>query len=107
VRSFDLVARYGGEEFLIVMPETGLSVAYTVAERIRRGIAERPMRISGAAREVAVTVSVGVATVDGADDSAAALLRRADDALYAAKGNGRNQVVCADEAPAPALRASV
>jgi two-component system cell cycle response regulator len=107
VRSFDLVARYGGEEFLIVMPETGLAAAYTVAERIRRAIAERPMRISGPAREVAVTVSVGVATANAVEESAAAMLCRADAALYAAKGNGRNQVVCADGAEAPALQASL
>lgn len=103
VRSFDLVARYGGEEFLIVMPETGLAVAYSVAERLRRGVAEKPVRISAAAGEIAVTISVGVATARTDHDTPAALLNRADEALYAAKRGGRNRVACAGGVETPAI----
>jgi two-component system cell cycle response regulator len=92
VRSFDLVARYGGEEFLAVMPETSLSVAMTVAERLRRGIGEAPFQLPGG-DEIAVTISVGVATMADENDKPAGLLKRADEALYAAKGSGRNQVI--------------
>jgi two-component system cell cycle response regulator len=93
VRSFDLVARYGGEEFLVVMPETSLQVALVVAERLRLSIAERPFAVSGAAAMIPVTVSVGVATALSLEDSPTELLRRADEALYAAKNNGRNRVL--------------
>ncbi|MBX6366471.1 MAG: PleD family two-component system response regulator [Rhodospirillales bacterium] len=103
VRSFDLVARYGGEEFLIVMPETGLAVAYSVAERLRRGVAEKPIRISAAAGEIPVTISVGVATARTDHETPAALLNRADEALYAAKRGGRNRVACAGGVEAPAI----
>lgn len=106
VRSFDLVARYGGEEFLIAMPETGLGIAYSVAERLRRSIAEKPIAIQGEDGEVAVTVSIGVATARGPADTPQALLRRADRALYAAKDSGRDQVIC-DGAKPPPLQAVV
>jgi two-component system, cell cycle response regulator len=106
VRNFDLVARYGGEEFLVVMPETTIAIAMAVAERMRRAVAETPFAVSGPARELPVTISVGVATSVEAGDTPAALLRRADEALYAAKDRGRNRVVAwpvsaprADEAP--------
>jgi two-component system cell cycle response regulator len=93
VRSFDLVARYGGEEFLVVMPETSLQVALVVAERLRMSIAERPFAVSGTTTMLQVTVSVGIATTLSEDDSPTELLRRADEALYAAKNNGRNRVL--------------
>jgi two-component system cell cycle response regulator len=93
VRSFDLVARYGGEEFLVVMPETSLQVALVVAERLRLSIAERPFAVSGATTMIPVTVSVGIATALSTEDSPTELLRRADEALYAAKNNGRNRVL--------------
>jgi two-component system, cell cycle response regulator len=93
VRSFDLVARYGGEEFLVVMPETNLQVALVVAERLRLSIAERPFAVSGASASIPITVSVGIATMLSMNDSPTELLRRADEALYAAKNNGRNRVL--------------
>ncbi|MDB5408865.1 MAG: PleD family two-component system response regulator [Rhodospirillales bacterium] len=93
VRSFDLVARYGGEEFLVVMPETNLQVALVVAERLRLSIAERPFAVSGTTTMLPVTVSVGVSTTLSPDDTPTELLRRADEALYAAKNNGRNRVL--------------
>jgi two-component system cell cycle response regulator len=92
VRGVDLCCRYGGEEFVVVMPETDLGTAYAAAERIRERIAAQPFPISGRTREIPVTISVGVAGLAGRDDTPAKLIKRADEALYAAKRNGRNRV---------------
>ena len=94
-REFDLPARIGGEEFVVVMPDARLDVARTVAERLRSKIAETPFVVSGDAATVAVTVSIGVALTDASGDSAEDLMNRADEALYEAKGTGRNRVVTA------------
>jgi two-component system, cell cycle response regulator len=93
IRGIDLACRYGGEEFVIVMPETDLAVAAMVAERLRRRIAADAFAIEQGARNIPVTISVGIAALRAKDDSAAALLKRADDALYRAKRDGRNRVV--------------
>jgi len=90
LRSFDLVGRYGGEEFVVLMPDTTLQVALTVAERLREAIAEAPFVVAGIAKPIPVTISIGVATTLEAGDAPTELLRRADVALYAAKNNGRN-----------------
>jgi two-component system cell cycle response regulator len=92
VRSFDLVARYGGEEFVVLMPETNMPLALVVAERLRLSIAERPFIVQGAAAEIPVTISIGVATLEPGNGPNE-LLRRADEALYAAKNNGRNRTM--------------
>jgi two-component system cell cycle response regulator len=92
-RGIDLACRYGGEEFVIVMPETDMAVATMVAERLRRGIATEPFSVGQGAGTVEVTISIGIAALNGAKDSAAALLKRADQALYRAKRDGRNRVV--------------
>jgi two-component system, cell cycle response regulator len=93
IRGIDLACRYGGEEFVIVMPETDMAVAAMVAERLRRRIAADPFAIQQGARSIPVTISIGIAGVRGREDSAAALLKRADQALYRAKRDGRNRVV--------------
>jgi len=92
IRGIDLACRYGGEEFVIVMPETDMAVATIVAERLRRRIASEPFSIQQGARAIEVTISIGIATLDAAADSAAAILKRADQALYRAKRDGRNRV---------------
>jgi len=92
-RGIDLTCRYGGEEFVIVMPETDKAVATVVAERIRRRIASEPFAIRGGEEAVDVTISIGLATLAGETDSVAAILKRADQALYRAKRDGRNRVV--------------
>jgi len=92
VRAFDLVARYGGEEFVVVLPETPLAVAVVVAERLRAVIAEKSIAV-GEGTEIDVSISVGVAVTRDASETAASLMRRADEALYAAKGHGRNCVM--------------
>jgi two-component system cell cycle response regulator len=93
IRGIDLACRYGGEEFVIVMPETDMAVAAMVAERLRRRIAAEPFAITQGAQTIPVTISIGIAGLRGKDDSAAALLKRADQALYRAKRDGRNRVV--------------
>jgi two-component system cell cycle response regulator len=93
IRGIDLACRYGGEEFVIVMPETDMAVAAMVAERLRRRIAAEPFPIQQGAGAIPVTISIGIAALRGDDDTAAALLKRADQALYRAKRDGRNRVV--------------
>jgi two-component system cell cycle response regulator len=93
IRNIDLACRYGGEEFVIVMPETDMAVATMVAERLRRRIASEPFAIQDGARSLDVTISIGIAALDGPADNAAAILKRADTALYRAKRDGRNRVV--------------
>jgi diguanylate cyclase (GGDEF)-like protein len=86
VRSHDVVARYGGEEFVVLLPSTGANEAIGVAERLRSAIARRawPHR--------KVTASLGVATADQDTRDAAALVDRADRALYQAKQTGRDRI---------------
>jgi len=93
IRGIDLACRYGGEEFVIVMPETDMAVAAMVAERLRRRIAAEPFTIAQGARHIPVTISIGIAGLRGSDDNASNLLKRADQALYRAKRDGRNRVV--------------
>jgi diguanylate cyclase (GGDEF)-like protein len=91
IRSADLAARYGGEEFAIMMPETNLNDAITLAEKLRRLMESTPINTQAGA--IPVTVSVGVATVPNPSIHAAKeLIVAADNALYRAKGGGRNQV---------------
>jgi two-component system cell cycle response regulator len=92
IRGIDLACRYGGEEFVVIMPETDMAVATVVAERLRRRIAAEPFPIQHGAGKVEVTISVGIATL-GREDTAAAMIKRADQALYRAKRDGRNRVV--------------
>jgi len=93
IRGIDLACRYGGEEFVVVMPETDMAVAALVAERIRRRIAGEPFPIQKGAAAVDVTISIGIAALGPAEDRADTLLKRADQALYRAKRDGRNRVV--------------
>jgi two-component system, cell cycle response regulator len=92
IRGLDLACRYGGEEFVVVMPETDMAVATMVAERLRRRIASEPFAIQKGERSIEVTISVGIAAL-GPNDNPAAIIKRADQALYRAKRDGRNRVV--------------
>jgi diguanylate cyclase (GGDEF)-like protein len=92
LRPYDTVGRYGGEEFLVVLPGCDAGDATGLAERLRRCVADEPVDWEGC--PVPVTVSLGVAASDGAAD-AAGLLQTADEALYRAKGAGRNRAVLA------------
>jgi two-component system cell cycle response regulator len=93
IRGIDLACRHGGEEFVVVMPETDVAVGTIVAERLRRRIASEPFAIRQGGGSVEVTISIGIATLDSAGDSAISVLKRADQALYRAKRDGRNRVV--------------
>jgi two-component system cell cycle response regulator len=93
IRGIDLACRYGGEEFVVVMPETDLTVATMVAERLRRRIATEAFKIEQGQKTVDVTISIGIAALNDAKDNAATVLKRADQALYRAKREGRNRVV--------------
>jgi diguanylate cyclase (GGDEF)-like protein len=93
VRTEDVVARYGGEEFAVVARGIKAAGALLLAERIRETVAR--MRVAYEVHTIALTISVGVATMDQGRKFAAvdALLKAADDALYAAKKSGRNRCV--------------
>jgi diguanylate cyclase len=88
LRDIDFVGRFGGEEFAALLPLAQLDEAVRAAERIRRAIAETPHNFGEAALQV--TLSVGIAEIRS-DESPADLVRRADEALYAAKRGGRNK----------------
>lgn len=90
LRTQDLAGRLGGEEFAILLPETGENVARPVAERIRARMEHTP--IATTEGHCHVTVSIGVTQAEDSDDLES-LLRRADEAMYAAKERGRNRVV--------------
>jgi len=93
-REYDWCARLGGEEFAVVLPQTDLTGAATVAEKIRRAVAAAPIATAGGA--IDVTVSVGVSGLacfaDRSAVSADHLLSRADDCLYLSKNGGRDRV---------------
>ncbi len=98
LRETDFIGRYGGEEFLIVLPETPLEGALQLAEKIRQRIAELAIPLDDGSH-LEVTISIGVASRNEAlgegRTRSRPLLAAADEALYAAKRNGRNRVEAA------------
>lgn len=95
VRGADLACRYGGEEFVVVMPDTPMELAASVAERLRAIVEDKPFYVRSIDRELSITASLGIATSKGAFGTPDELLKQADRALYEAKGAGRNRVVAA------------
>ena len=94
VKGQDLAARYGGEEFAIILPNTDLRSADTLASQIRRAVMSKQlMKRSTGEYLRSVTISIGVATLKG-NDSPQSLIDRADSCLYASKRAGRNRVIC-------------
>jgi diguanylate cyclase (GGDEF)-like protein len=91
VRDDDLPGRYGGEEFMVLLRNPGPGVAVEVGERIRTNVREMDLLDAGVTDRV--TVSVGVACGQGADEPISDIVERADRALYAAKRAGRDRVV--------------
>ncbi|WP_229467223.1 sensor domain-containing diguanylate cyclase [Massilia sp. Mn16-1_5] len=90
-RAVDTVARLGGEEFAVLLPSTGIDQALASAERLRLAVSTRLVAADGA--EIAYTVSAGVAVLDAtAEGNIDLLIKRADEALYIAKAQGRNRV---------------
>jgi two-component system cell cycle response regulator len=96
LRNFDTVARWGGEEFVVVMPEAEERIALVVAERLRSKVAEVPIPVQHAAKEIPTTISIGVVIAGDDLGTPDDLLRAADAAMYEAKRQGRNRVVKAD-----------
>jgi diguanylate cyclase (GGDEF)-like protein len=100
LRMSDALGRFGGEEFVVLLIDADLESASMVAHRIRASVAEQPFMLAEG-QALSVTVSIGVATLDdferdhGAEGVAQELVAQADQALYQAKQNGRNQVVAA------------
>ncbi|AFV00142.1 hypothetical protein M5M_15035 [Simiduia agarivorans SA1 = DSM 21679] len=90
VRKGDLVGRTGGEEFLAILPGADVGQATEVAERLRKRVEQADMR--AVADDLTVTISIGVAQYQPADQDFPRLIQRADNALYAAKNAGRNRV---------------
>lgn len=87
LRGSDVIARLGGEEFVALLPDTDLEGARAIAQTLVTAMAQQQDPVVGT-----ITVSAGVASMRGADDTGAAILRRSDIALYEAKGQGRNRV---------------
>lgn len=104
-RDMDRLGRYGGEEFLTILPETGIDDGTVFVERVRREVARRPFDIGGP-DPLHMTVSAGVACIAHEIDSPDALVRRADEALYAAKAAGRDRVVRWDRLEATVLQST-
>jgi diguanylate cyclase (GGDEF)-like protein len=86
LRDMDYLVRWGGEEFVIITPETDVEKAEVLAERIRKAIEGYQFDQVGT-----VTISLGV-TQFKKDDTEDSFIKRGDDAMYAAKGKGRNRV---------------
>jgi len=102
VRATDLVFRYGGEEFAILLPDTDRQVALEVAERINQSVKNIPFMVNKRLnKKASITLSLGVAGIEGKDLEDVKvpeimipkLIKKADDALYYAKLNGRDQAV--------------
>lgn len=96
-RSRDVAARFGGDEFAVLLPRTRISEAKVVAERIRAELARRRVEL-GASVDAQVTVSIGIADLDGvASPTPRLLFESADRALYQAKASGRDRVELREE----------
>ncbi len=100
LRNFDVPARYGGEEFIVVLPETDVTSATVLAERLRRAV-ESHFTKERAQRQV--TVSVGVSSLSKNLQNRQQVIRAADQALYAAKKRGKNCVVVYNTELVPGL----
>ena len=97
LRSADVIGRYGGEEFVIILPMTNAKQAYPLAERIRVEVAA--IRMPTEKRNASVTLSIGIVEMihSTQNGSAEALIRSADEAMYAAKQAGRNRTEIANQ----------
>jgi len=91
-RQVDVLARIGGEEFAIILPSVALDDALAIAERLRAEVERTPATYEQ--QPIAYSISIGVAVMDDTLDGFDGLIKRADEALYAAKRRGRNQVAC-------------
>jgi diguanylate cyclase len=94
IKGQDITARYGGDEFAVLLPDTALRQALTVADHIRRAVMSKELKKKSTGEMLGrVTVSIGVSMLEPGDNTES-LIERADVCLYAAKRAGRNRVVC-------------
>lgn len=94
LREYDFIYRYGGEEFMLCFPDTGMEKAQLIAERLRQAFAKNKIE-TAVHKNIQITVSIGVASYPQHGDTLEKLSNACDDALYAAKHGGRNNVKCA------------
>jgi diguanylate cyclase (GGDEF)-like protein len=104
LRKVDVASRYGGEEFSILLPQTTLKEAAVIADRIRRKVSGTKFPNGVAQPLGSVTVSIGLSCYSAALDSAEAVIRAADRALYHAKSHGKNRAYAYESAPAGTAR---
>jgi diguanylate cyclase (GGDEF)-like protein len=102
LRKVDVASRYGGEEFSVLLPQTTLEEAGVIADRIRRKVSDTKFPHGNAQPLGSVTVSIGLSSYSAALDSAEAVIRAADRALYHAKSHGKNRAYAYQNAPAGA-----
>lgn len=95
IRETDYISRYGGEEFLILLIEQKPENARTVAERIRKSVADQPFETS--VGKISVTISIGVTAANSQISSINMMIKTVDKALYKSKENGRNRVTMIDK----------
>lgn len=91
LRAIDIVARWGGEEFCILLPETTKEAAAAAAERIRISLEQHPFQYQE--QQIKVTASIGGTALNNPEERIEEVVRRADQALYQAKRDGRNRIV--------------
>lgn len=87
IRNEDILARFGGEEFVVLFPHTSLQSTHFIMDRLRHNIQEQSKN-----EKIAFTVSIGISELVEDDYELDCTLKRADEALYIAKNNGRNKV---------------
>jgi diguanylate cyclase (GGDEF)-like protein len=95
IKSSDIVARYGGDEFVCIFPSAGAGAAAGIGERIRRHIADAPLKVDG--QDIPMSVSIGVASFPRHGEKFESVARNADKALYLSKSEGRNRVTVYQE----------
>lgn len=99
IREFDIAGRFGGEEFAILLPEAGPDEAWVLAERVRQAIAAATFEVQTSTSPLQATISLGVACFPQDATAANDLIHEADVAVYQAKLQGRNRVICATDVP--------
>jgi diguanylate cyclase (GGDEF)-like protein len=96
LREYDIIARYGGDEFMVIMPDTDLTTAFTIAEEIRNAVADMKSADILSKDIDSITISQGISSYPESTDDLETLRVKADKALYKAKHEGRNKVVLAE-----------
>ena len=90
LREGDVFARYGGEEFMVLLPNTELPSAFHIAQRLREIVSKEKVTVEQ--MNISFTISLGVANAQAFDSHAEDVIKRADQALYQSKAEGRNRV---------------